>query len=257
MFCLNSFYLALKDMALWSMVFRKKSWIIFCVRKICTSEYIFLLCCTSSSSWGGTLKRESWEIWYLLNKKIRRGRERKRKTKGFHSTWSYSALPAWRASPPPRRPPREGWWRRCPCSEGPVPPGQRWPLCTYGQAMKDLKLIQTYEANAQNSQDGAPTSSTAHPPAGPTADWTQQSCCPPTWCARTSGCRSPPCKELQSLEQTNIWNMECGIWMTMLSVANVHLKVAVKSIWSTRAVTMEKGEACPSPWGQPNTGWFV
>ena len=30
-----------------------------------------------------------------------------------------------------------------------------------------------------------------------------------------------------------------------------YLKDAVKSIWSTRAVTMEKGEACPSPWWQP------
>ena len=97
------------------------------LRKKNTPGHVFLnYLCTSSSSWGGTLKRESWEIWYLLHKKIMRGRE----TKGFHSTWSYSALQAWRASPPPRRPPREGWWRRCPCSEGPVPPGQRWPPCT-------------------------------------------------------------------------------------------------------------------------------
>ena len=29
------------------------------LRKKNTSDYVFLLCCTSSSSWGGTLKRES------------------------------------------------------------------------------------------------------------------------------------------------------------------------------------------------------
>ena len=37
------------------------------LRKKNTSDYVFSLCCTSSSSWGGTLKRESWEIWYLLH----------------------------------------------------------------------------------------------------------------------------------------------------------------------------------------------
>ena len=42
----------------------------------------------------------------------------------------------------------------------------------------------------------------------------------------------------------------------MMTFAGTHLKVAVKSIWSTRAVTMEKGEACPSSWEQPNTGCF-
>ena len=29
------------------------------LRKKNKSDYVFLLCCTSSSSWGGTLKRES------------------------------------------------------------------------------------------------------------------------------------------------------------------------------------------------------
>ena len=48
------------------------------LRKKGTSHYVFFLFCTSSSSWGGTLKRESWEIWYLLHKKIMRGRHRKK-----------------------------------------------------------------------------------------------------------------------------------------------------------------------------------
>ena len=46
------------------------------LRKKNTPGHVFLnYLCTSSSSWGGTLKRESWEIWYLLHKKIMRGRE--------------------------------------------------------------------------------------------------------------------------------------------------------------------------------------
>ena len=125
-FICTFFYLALKDMALWSMVFRKKSWMIFCERKIHQVMSFWTFCVPAHlpgvGLWRGSpeksdtsCSRKSWE----------------RSLKVAISTWSYSALQAWRASPPPRRPPQEGWWTHCPCSEGPVPPGQRWPLCTW------------------------------------------------------------------------------------------------------------------------------
>ena len=123
---MSFFYLALKDMALWSMVFRKKSWMIFCERKIHQVMSFLTICVPAHlpgvGLWRGSPERSdtscTTQAWA-------------RSLKAAISTWSYSALPAWRASPPPRQPPREGWWRRCPCSEGPVPPGQRWPLCTW------------------------------------------------------------------------------------------------------------------------------
>ena len=79
----------------------------------------------------------------------------------------------------------------------------------------------------------SPTSSTLHPPAAPAADSTLPNCFPPRWCDPTSGCHSRPWKNTQFI---------------ILDMRREHLKDAVKSIWSTRAVTMEKGDAWPSPW---------
>ena len=181
------------------------------LRNKSTSDYVFLLCCTSSSSWGGTLKRESWEIWYLLHNK---SMSKKPQGSYFHLILFCSpSLKSLSSSSPTTS---RGLMKALPLFRGSR--ATRTKVASVHLAMKDTKLIQTNVAIAQDSRHGPPTSSTAHQPAGPTADWTQQSCCPPTWCARTSGCRSPPCKELQSLEQTNIWNMEYGWQWCQLQV---------------------------------------
>lgn len=206
---------------------------------------------TNSSSWGGTLKRESWDIWYLLHCRIRMIQSAATKcsictfignteTEKYWLTWLYSPLPVWKASPPPPRPPPKDLWRHCPCSGGLWPLGQMWPQCTFdtlflnrvidwrGTVPRIPSLWQTI------IQCESATSSTLHLPVAQAADLTLLNCFPPRLRDLTYGCRSPPWKETWMM----IFDKSRGCLNLMID--------AVKSIWSTRAVTMEKGDACPS-----------